>query len=54
MGIGWIVSLIVGGIMMVVIIVIAISLERKYIVRENGKINYKKTTIFYAGMCLIH
>ncbi|MDM5234084.1 group-specific protein [Lysinibacillus pakistanensis] len=46
MGIGWIVSLIVGGIMMVVIIVIAISLERKYIVRENGKINYKKTTIF--------
>lgn len=46
MGIGWIVSLIFGGIMMVVIIVIAISLERKYIVRENGKINYKKTTIF--------
>ncbi|AVK84670.1 group-specific protein [Lysinibacillus sp. B2A1] len=46
MGIGWIVSLIFGGIMMVVIIVIAISLERKYIVRENGRINYKKTTIF--------
>jgi len=46
MGIGWIMSLIFGGIMMVVIIVIAISLERKYIVRENGKINYKKTTIF--------
>jgi len=46
MEIGWIVSLIMGGIIMVVFVVIAISLDRKYIVRENGKINYKKSTIF--------
>ena len=46
MEIGWMLSLIIGGIMMVVFIVIAISMERKYIVRENGKINYKKTTVF--------
>ncbi|MEB2299514.1 group-specific protein [Lysinibacillus xylanilyticus] len=46
MGNGWIVSLIIGGIMGIVILVIAIPMERKYIVRENGKINYKKSTVF--------
>ncbi|QPQ30401.1 group-specific protein [Lysinibacillus sp. JNUCC 51] len=46
MEIGWLVSLIVGGIMMVVIIVIGIAMGLKYTVRENGKINYKKSTVF--------
>ncbi len=46
MEIGWLVSLIVGGIMMVVIIVIGIAMGVKYTVRENGKINYKKSTVF--------
>jgi len=46
MGIGWIVSLSIGGIISAVYVAIAISLDRKYIVRENGKINYKKSTIF--------
>ena len=43
---GWIVSLIVGGFLMVFILAIAIPMERKYVVRENGKINYKKTKIY--------
>ncbi|MEC2074655.1 group-specific protein [Metabacillus fastidiosus] len=43
---GWIVSLIVGGVLIVLILAIAIPMDRKYIVRENGKINYKKTKIF--------
>lgn len=46
MGIGWIVSLSIGAIISGVYVAIAISLDRKYIVRENGKINYEKTTIF--------
>lgn len=46
MDIGWIISLIVGGILMIVILAIAIPMDRKYIIRENGKINYKKTTIY--------
>ena len=46
MGAGWIVSLIVGGVLMVLCISIAIPMERKHVVRENGKINYKKTTIY--------
>jgi len=46
MGKGWIVSLIVIGIWMIVILAIAIPLDRKYIVRENGRINYKKSPIF--------
>ncbi len=46
MGIGWIVSLAVAGISLVVIMCIAISMDRKYIVREHGKINYKKTKVF--------
>lgn len=43
---GWIVSLIVVGFLMVLILAIAIPMDRKYIVRENGKINYKKTKIY--------
>ncbi|WP_258535574.1 group-specific protein [Bacillus sp. 03113] len=31
---------------MVLIFAIAIPMDRKYIVRENGKINYKKTKLF--------
>ncbi len=46
MGIGWIVSLSIGAIISGVYVAIAISLDRKYIVREKGKINYKKSTIF--------
>ncbi|MFJ7826597.1 group-specific protein [Psychrobacillus sp. NPDC096623] len=46
MGTGWIVSLIVGGILMVLILAIAIPMDRKYVVRENRKINYKKTKIY--------
>jgi len=51
MGIGWIVSLSIGGIISAVYVAIAISLDRKYIVRENGKINYKKSTIFFTLEC---
>lgn len=43
---GWIVSLIVAGFLMIFILVIAIPMDRKYVVRENGKINYKKTKIY--------
>ncbi|WP_416828233.1 group-specific protein [Ectobacillus polymachus] len=43
---GWIVSLIVVGFLMVFILAIAIPMDRKYVVRENGKINYKKTKIY--------
>lgn len=43
---GWIVSLIVAGVLMVFILAIAIPMDRKYVVRENGKINYKKTNIY--------
>lgn len=46
MGIGWIVSLIVVGLIVSLIVAIMFSMERKYIVRKNGKIDYKKTTIF--------
>ena len=46
MGIGWIISLIVGAIWMVIILAVAVTVERKYIVRENKKINYSKTEIF--------
>ncbi|MRG85733.1 group-specific protein [Salinibacillus xinjiangensis] len=46
MGIGWIVSLIVAGVIGILIMAITIPLDRKYVVRENGKINYKKTTIY--------
>jgi hypothetical protein len=43
---GWIVSLIVAGLLMVLILAIAIPMVRKYVVRENGKINYMKTKIY--------
>lgn len=43
---GWIVSLIVAGLLLVLILAIAIPMDRKYVVRENGKINYKKTKIY--------
>lgn len=40
---GWIVSLIVGGFLMIFILVIAIPLDRNHVIRENGKIYYRKT-----------
>lgn len=43
---GWVVSLIVAGVLIAIILAIAIPMDRKYIVRENGKINYKKTTLY--------
>ncbi|MGG3449267.1 hypothetical protein [Domibacillus aminovorans] len=43
---GWVVSLIVAGVLLVSILAIAIPMDRKYVVRENGKINYKKTKIY--------
>jgi len=46
MGIGWIVSLIVIVLITTLIVVIMPSMDRKYIVRKNRKIDYKKTTIF--------
>ena len=46
MGTGWIISLIVAGVLLVLILFIAIPMDRKHIVRENGKINYSKTKIF--------
>ncbi|QSB12028.1 group-specific protein [Lysinibacillus sp. FSL K6-0057] len=46
MDIGFIISLFVGGIMMVLLFAILIPFFRKYIVRENGKINYAKTVIY--------
>ncbi|RID85475.1 group-specific protein [Peribacillus asahii] len=46
MGTGWIVSLIVAGVLLVLILAIAISMDRKHIIREKGKINYKKTKVY--------
>ncbi|MBM6617994.1 group-specific protein [Bacillus suaedaesalsae] len=46
MNTGWIVSLIVAGFLMIFILAIAIPMDRKHIVRENGKINYKKTKVY--------
>jgi len=46
MDIGWIVSLITAGVLIVLILAIAIPMDRKYVVRENGKINYKQTKIY--------
>lgn len=46
MGIGFIVSLIAIGVWTIIILAITIPMNKKYIVRENGKINYKKTTIY--------
>lgn len=46
MDIGWIISLLVAGVIIIIILSVVISMERKFIIRENGKINYRKTTIF--------
>jgi len=46
MGTGWIVSLVVAGVLMAIILGLVIPMDRKYVVRENGKINYKKTKIY--------
>ena len=46
MGIGFIVSLIANGVLTIIILGITIPMDKKYIVRENRKINYKKTTIY--------
>lgn len=46
MATGWIVSLIVAGIIMVLIVAIMIPMDRKHVVREYGKINFKKTKIY--------
>lgn len=43
---GWIVSLVVAGVLLVLILAIVIPMDRKYVIRENGKINYKKTKIY--------
>ncbi|MBS4192527.1 group-specific protein [Bacillus sp. FJAT-49705] len=45
--IGFIVSMIVGGIMMVIILLLVIPMDRKYIVRENRKINFHKSKIIF-------
>ena len=46
MGIGFILSMIVMIIAIIIILVVIFPFERKYVVRENRKINYKKTTIY--------
>ena len=43
---GFIVSLVFSIVMLLIILPIAISMERKHIVREKGKIDYKKTKIY--------
>ena len=46
MGIGFIISLAMMAVILVVIMIIIIPFDRKYIVRENRKINYKKSTVY--------
>ena len=46
MGIGYIISLVFTAFAIVIILLIAIPMDKKYIVRENRKINFKKTTIY--------
>lgn len=46
MDIGFKISLLVGGVMMVLLFTILIPFFKKHIVREKGKINYAKTTIY--------
>ncbi|MEO4053087.1 group-specific protein [Solibacillus sp. CAU 1738] len=46
MEIGWIISLVIMGIWTILLLAIMIPFDKKYIVRENRKINYKKTTIY--------
>ena len=45
MGSGFIISMVMMFIFIAVILAIMIPYDRKYIVRENGKVNYKKTTV---------
>jgi len=45
-GIGFIVSLIAIVVFTIIILGFTIPMDKKYVVRENGKINYKKTTIY--------
>ncbi|MBY0121175.1 group-specific protein [Bacillus sp. S/N-304-OC-R1] len=47
MGIGFIISLIVSGVFITVIMLIVIPMDRKYIVRENRKINFQKSKILF-------
>lgn len=42
MGKGYIISLIVAGVLSILIPAIIRSFNHKYVVKENGKINYKK------------
>ena len=46
MGTGYIVSLIAVGVQIILILAVSIPFNRKYIVNENGKIDYKKTTVY--------
>lgn len=46
MGIGYIISLSMSAVLIFIIMAIAIPMDKKYIVRENRKINFKKTTIY--------
>ena len=46
MGIGFIISLTMMAVILVVIMIIIIPFDRKYIIRENRKINYKKSTVY--------
>jgi hypothetical protein len=45
MGIGFIVSLIVVVILTAIILSIAIPFQRKYVVKENGRINFRKSPV---------
>ncbi|MFE8703012.1 group-specific protein [Cytobacillus sp. FJAT-54145] len=44
---GFIISMIVQAILIVIILAIVIPMDRKYIVRENGKINFQKSKILF-------
>lgn len=46
MGIGFIISMATAAVWIIIILLIMIPYDKKYIVRENRKINYKKTTIY--------
>ncbi|RWZ60599.1 group-specific protein [Halobacillus fulvus] len=46
MDIGWIASLIMVGIMIIIILSITIPMDKKHVIRRNGKIDYEKTKIF--------
>lgn len=46
MGIGFIISMGIMFVWLVVILSVTIPMEKKYIVRNNGKIDYKKTELF--------